>query len=1087
MRESLGGHTHGQSPGTGDFLGGLFEVFTPRRQCMNFDAAVIGLHLVADLLIAFAYFSIPVALVVVARRRPELRYNWILVLFAAFILLCGTTHLFNIWALWQPLYRLDGVVKLVTGVVSVATAVVLWRLMPLVLTLPTAAELARRSEALGRLADERSEALQASEATLRAFYESAPVLMGVVEPQPDGDLLHHFDNRAGCTLFGVGPGGTGGRRATELGDSPETVALWLDHCRRSEATAAPSRFEFGFDTPAGRRWIAATVAPLGGATPGRPRFCYVAEDITGRRAMEDDLRESEARFRSVVEAVPGHLWTATPEGAIDFAGPWLPRFTGNPVHQLFGAAWESVVHPDDLPGTLARWHASLASGERYTAEFRIRGREDDYRWFLTQAVSRRDAQGRVLKWFGYSTDIQETRAAQEALKAQALVTQSITDNATLALFIMDEQQQCTFMNPAAERLTGYTIAEVRGRPLHEVVHHTRPDGRPYPLEECPIERAYPENNQVQGEEVFVHRDGHFYPVAFTVSPIRGEGAILGTIIEVRDIAGERRAREERDRLFREAEEGRRILQALMDHIPEGIAIAAAPDVSIRMVSRFGQELASRPPDTLTGIPADTHAERWGIFHADGVTAASPEELPLTRATLGGEQVTDEEWTLRQPDGRCVPILCNAAPIRDEGGSIVGGVIAWRDITERKRAEAERERLLVAAEAALAEAEHANRMKDEFLANLSHELRTPLNAIVGWVKLLRSGPPDAEELTEGLEVIDRNAMAQAHLVEDLLDLSRIGSGQFALDPRPVALAEVIAAASAAVGPAARARDIRLTQELDPRAVPILGDPTRLQQVVWNLLNNAVKFTPRDGTVEVRMEQVDSQVEITVSDSGQGIAPEFLPHVFERFRQADGSLTRRHGGLGLGLAIVKQLVELHGGTVHASSPGEGQGSTFVVRLPIAGRQPGSRARGPSQDRAVAAGGAPPADNGLQGLRVLVVDDEPDARVLMARILEAHGAVVRAVGTAAEAIGLIAGFRPEALVSDIGMPGRDGYELMQQVRRQATEQQLPAAAVTAFARPEDRERALRAGFQQHLSKPVSPEELVRVVATLAARTGT
>jgi PAS domain S-box-containing protein len=910
--------------------------------------------------------------------------------------------------------------------------------------------------------------------------------MGVVEPLPDGDILHHDDNRAACEFFGVPPDGTRLRRSSELGASPETVATWLARYKASEETGVPNRFEHGFDTPGGRRWLAVTVAPLGVAASGRTRFCYVAEDVTDRRGVEDDLRESEARFRSVVEALPGHLWTATPDGDIDYASPWMSEYTGLPTEILYGSAWHDVVHPEDLAEARGRWSRSLATGERYSAEFRIRGKDGKLRWFLNQAVSRRDAGGRVLKWFGYSTDIDDMRAAQEALKAQARVTKTITDNATLALFIMDEHQQCTFMNPAAESLTGFELDEVRGRALHDVIHHTRPDGRPYPLEECPIDQAFPTDNQEQGEETFVHKDGHFYPVAFTASPIRGDDRVLGTIIEVRDITEEKRARDDRERLFREAEEGRRILQALMDHIPEGITIASAPDVSIRMVSRFGQRLVSRPAEAITGIPSNYHPERWSIFHADGVTPAKPEELPLTRATLVGELVTDEEWTLLQPDGDRVPILCNAAPIRDEAGAIIGGVIAWRDITERKKAEAERERLLVAAEAARVEAEHANRMKDEFLATLSHELRTPLNAIVGWTKILRSSNVDDEDRAEGLEVIDRNARAQAQLIEDLLDISRIISGKLVLDVQRVNLTEVIEGALDAVAPAAQGKGVRITKVLDSLAGPVSGDPARLQQVVWNLLTNAVKFTARGGQVQVLLERVNSHVEISVIDTGQGIPPEFLPHVFERFRQADGSSTRRHGGLGLGLSIVRQLVEMHGGSVRAKSPGEGQGSTFVVMLPITVVHPEQPGKVRPKDPERRQGDDPCGDHHLSGLRVLVVDDEPDARNLMTRVLEDCGAEVKAAGSAAEALDLLGGFKPDILVSDVGMPEQDGYDLMRQVRRRLSAKELPAAALTAFARSEDRMRAMRAGFQVHVAKPVDPEELVAVVATLAARTG-
>ena len=1090
MNEAAAEHVHNHGGGAGGFISSLFETFTPRRQCMNFEADVIGLHLVSDLLIALAYFSIPVALVYVARRRPELRYNWILVLFAAFIVLCGMTHLFNVWALWQPLYRLDGVIKLLTGVVSVATAVVLWRLIPEALRLPTAAELTRRGEELERLAQERTAALEASEATLRGFYDSAPVLMGVVEPLTDGDILHVYDNRAACEFFGVGPEGTQGRRASDLGASPETIATWLGHYREADAAGRPSRFEYAFDTPGGRQWLWVSVSPLGGGPTGRKRFCYVAENVTERRAAEQELIAERGKLEAVVAGMNQGVVLLSPDGslqAMNRAALAMHGFADEAEMLRSVADFEGLFELRDTTRSivpLESWPASRAIRGETVTNFELEvTRRDTGRRFISLYNSAIVGEAGAGVRFAVLAinDITELREAADALRQSKGQFEQLAEFIPQLAWMARPDGHIFWYNRRWYNYTGTTPAEMEGwgwqavhdpEILPEVVRgwkHSIDTGRPF-------EMTFP----LRGA------DGQFRRFLTRVTPFKDGDEIVLWFGTNTDIEDQLRGQDERERLFREAEEGRRILQALMDHIPEGITIASAPDVSIRMVSRFGQRLVSRPTETLTGIPSSEHPERWGIYHADGVTRARPEELPLTRATLVGELVKDEEWTLLGPDGNRVPILCNAAPLRDEAGAIIGGVIAWRDITARKKAEQERERLLVAAEAARAEAEHANRMKDEFLATLSHELRTPLNAIVGWTKILRSTAIDEEDRAEGLEVIDRNAKAQAQLIEDLLDISRIISGKFALDVQRITLTEVIEGALDAVTPAAQAKGIRITKVLDSLAGPVSGDPARLQQVVWNLLTNAVKFTPRGGQVQVLLERVNSHVEISVIDSGQGIPPEFLPHVFERFRQADGSSTRRHGGLGLGLSIVKQLVEMHGGSVRAKSPGEGQGSTFVVMLPITvvhPEQPGKvrpkdAERKPSDD--------PCGDHHLSGLRVLVVDDEPDARNLMTRVLEDCGAEVEAAGSVVEALDLVESFRPDILVSDVGMPEQDGYDLMRQVRRRLTSKELPAAALTAFARSEDRMRAMRAGFQVHVAKPVNPEELVAVVATLAGRTG-
>jgi len=373
------------------------------------------------------------------------------------------------------------------------------------------------------------------------------------------------------------------------------------------------------------------------------------------------------------------------------------------------------------------------------------------------------------------------------------------------------------------------------------------------------------------------------------------------------------------------------------------------------------------------------------------------------------------------------------------------------------------------------------LKDEFLATLSHELRTPLGAILGWTQLLkRRGQVGEAELREALDVIERNTRIQTQLIEDLLDMSRVTSGKLRLDVQPVEPADIVDAAVETVRPAADAKGIRIERMLDASAGPVSGDPHRLQQVAWNLLSNAIKFTPKDGKVQVALRRVGSHVEIAVADTGIGIAPEFIAHIFERFRQADGSTTRREGGLGLGLSIVKSLVELHGGSVHADSAGAGKGSTFRVLLPLAFARDGSRAA----DEALT-GTFVPAD--LAGLRVLVVDDHADARDLLRRVLAECGAVVLTASSAAAAVELVEKERPDILVSDIGMPGTDGYALLRQVRAlgDARGGRLPAIALTAFARTEDRTRALRAGFLAHVAKPVDTSELVATIATVAGRT--
>jgi signal transduction histidine kinase/ActR/RegA family two-component response regulator len=405
----------------------------------------------------------------------------------------------------------------------------------------------------------------------------------------------------------------------------------------------------------------------------------------------------------------------------------------------------------------------------------------------------------------------------------------------------------------------------------------------------------------------------------------------------------------------------------------------------------------------------------------------------------------------------------------------------------RQAAEERKILLDSERAARSTAERLSDIKDEFLATLSHELRTPLNAILGWSKLLRTRPRDETDYRKGLETIERNARIQTQLIEDLLDMSRITSGKLRLDVQSVHPASFIEAALETVKPAADAKGVRLEPLLDPAAGPVSGDPGRLQQVIWNLLSNAIKFTPRDGKVQVLLERVNSHIEISIADTGIGIKPEFLPHLFERFRQGDPSTTRQFGGLGIGLSIVKNLVELHGGTVLARSKGEGHGTTVTVHLPLAVVQRRSTPRDGQQQPRTPTSVSPPADAAeLAGLRVLVVDDQSDARDLIRRVLEDCAATVITAATAEEALELIEAERPHILISDIGMPESDGFELLRRVRTLPANRggRIPAIALTAFARSEDRTRALRAGFVVHVSKPVDPSELVATVASVAGR---
>ncbi|HYF37658.1 MAG TPA: PAS domain S-box protein [Prosthecobacter sp.] len=450
-----------------------------------------------------------------------------------------------------------------------------------------------------------------------------------------------------------------------------------------------------------------------------------------------------------------------------------------------------------------------------------------------------------------------------------------------------------------------------------------------------------------------------------------------------------------------------------------------------------------------------------------------EEEPAILARLRrGERVDHFETKRLRKDGTIVDISLTISPVKDDSGKIVGASKVARDITPQKQAA---EAVSKAAE----ETERQSRMKDEFLAMLSHELRTPLQSISGWVQILRSGNCPPEDLVEGLEVIDRNVQAQQRIIEDLMDMNRILSGKVRLDVQPVDLAGLIHDAIATIRPSAVSKDITLRSVLDPLAKSVMGDPQRLQQILSNLLSNAIKFTPNRGKVEVFLERVNSHLQVTVSDTGIGIAAEFLPHVFERFRQADASDRRSQGGLGLGLAIARHLSELHGGRLSAKSPGLGQGSSFLLELPLPVMQVREVAPPPAQSE-----GALPNSPNLEGLHILVVDDDEDSRHMLAKTLTRANATVTTARSADEALELLAARVPSVLISDIGMPGKNGHDLVAAVRALPAEDggRLPAIALTAYTRAEDRIRAMASGFQILVSKPVDALELLFTIERLA-----
>jgi PAS domain S-box-containing protein len=660
----------------------------------------------------------------------------------------------------------------------------------------------------------------------------------------------------------------------------------------------------------------------------------------------------------------------------------------------------------------------------------------------------------------------ESRSADRTPVQWHAVFESITEGVVLS----DAHGNLLSMNPAALAIHEFvSLADMRTRlseypelfELHDLA------GRFLPLEEWPLSRVL-RGERFVGYDVRVRRcdTGRSWIGSYGGTPVfDASGRLELAVLTLRDVTERERATAaiaEREARFRQ----------LADTMPQ-LAWIARGDGHISWYNRRWYEYTGTTPQQMEGWG-------WQAVHDPDVL---PEVLERWRSSIATGAVFEMELPLRAADGTFRPFLTRVAPLRDDAGQVVQWFGTNTDVTEQRRAAEEREQLLEREREARSVAENASRMKDEFLATLSHELRTPLNAILGWAHLLGQGQRSAEELARGMRTIERNARAQTQIVEDLLDMSGIVGGKVRLEVQRVDLAALISSSIQAVAVSAEAKGVRIDTVLHSRAAPITGDPARLQQVLWNLLSNAVKFTPRGGRIEVRLERVGADAKLTVADTGEGIEPAFLPFVFDRFRQGDASTTRRHGGLGIGLAIVKQLVELHGGKVHARSAGPDQGSSFTISLPGAGSEHSSQPEISPQP--VDASDAADAPLDVSGVKVLVVDDEPDTRAVIQRLLEGYGAEVRTAGSAAEALALLESEVPTVLVSDIGMPGEDGYALIRRIRAMpAPKGRIPALALTAYARPEDRVKAVIAGFQMHVAKPVEPAELVALVASLAQR---
>ena len=785
----------------------------------------------------------------------------------------------------------------------------------------------------------------------------------------------------------------------------------------------------------------------------------VFRDVTEQRAAQ----RTQARLAAIVEFSGDAIITKNLGSIIQTWNVGAERLFGYTAEEVIGKP-VTILFPEECLNEEDAILEKLKRGQPVERLQSIRLAKDGRRIPVSISISPlEDSDGNIVGASKIIHDFSDIVAAREALilekESLATTLASIGDG----VIVTDTQCRVTFLNAEAERLTGWTNSNAEGRPLSVVFRIVHESTRR--VAENPVEKALRLGTIVglANHTMLLREDGAEFLIDDSAAPIRNkDGSLFGVVLVFRDVTEQRKLYEAREQLA-----------AIVENSGEAIATKNLDGI-IQTWNASAEKLFGYCADEIIGQPVTILIPTERLSEEDEILARLRRGLPPERL----------ETIRLKKDGTPIPVSVTVSPIKNPEGEIIGASKLIQDITTRNLLERQRQELLAREQSLRAQAEAAGRVKDEFLATVSHELRTPLSAILGWATMLNRGKLEPELASRAIESIERNAKAQAQLIEDLLDVSRIIAGKVRLDIKPVTLTPIIDEALDAVRPAADAKSISLNVNIDPEADQLRADTGRLQQIIWNLVSNSIKFTATRGEVTVKVGRSASMVQISVSDTGEGINPEFLPYVFDRFQQADSSMTRKHGGLGLGLAITRHLVEMHGGTIDARSEGEGCGATFTVKLPIPAVHPETSLTRDSGSRdGHSTGRASNEPPNLQGLKILAVDDSSDTRELLTAVLEGCGATVATASSVREALDVFAGWKPKVIVCDIGMPELDGYAFIKEIRQLPREQggDIPAIALTGYARAEDRSRALQVGFQMFVPKPIEAAELCSIVANV------
>lgn len=900
--------------------------------------------------------------------------------------------------------------------------------------------------------------LDCGEELFRATFDHAAIGMAI--GLPDKTILQV--NRAFEEMLGYGSGELAGAHRDVL-THPEDRELTDAGYDEIIRTMAPRRtYEKRYmRKDGGTIWVHVSTALLYNNDGSLKFVITMAEDITARKEAQEKLRESETRYRMLYENLRDAFVQVDMDGRIILFNDLYSDMLGYSEEEVRSLTYQEL--------TPERWHEFeekivqeqiLPRGYSDVYEKEYRKKDGTVFPVELRTILLRDDAGRPHSMWGMVRDITQRKQAEQSLRESEERFRLFMDNAPTSAWIKDEEGRYTYVSRVSDAS--------RGEALGKTDFDIYPRDIAVQLRENDLAVMTSDRAGLIVEE-FDNHEGSRSVWLNSKFPITVSGrrytAGIGIDITKRKLA--------EDELHRANER----LSALMNALPVGVSFS--DDATCQRITGNPAGLAQfgvSPNDNLSASAPDPSAPGRKVRFHLGNREIADAELPLQRAVRENREIGPMELRVERPDGRVWFAEASGAPVRDKQGRVIGGIAVTLDVTESKRSKeelrhlaAERERLLDSERAARAAAEKATRVKDDFLATLSHELRTPLNAVLGWTTILKRKP---EDLEKGLGVIERNARAQAQLIEDLLDMNRIYSGKLDIEKDEISVPQIIGDAIETVETSIREKGLSLSVSLEPVTKLMIGDAARLRQAFLNLLANAVKFTPEGGQISVLLEEKEDWAELVVRDNGEGIGHEFLAFIFDRFSQGDVSMNKKKHGLGLGLAISKAVVELHGGTIEASSPGKGQGAAFTVRLPL--QALGRDIFANSPDKALLA--LP------EGLTILLVEDEIDSLEFMQHLLEERGARVRAASSGAEALEILAEETPDLIVSDISMPGMDGYSLIRQIRALPGDRRdIPAIAVTAYAREMDKEKAFEAGFTAHIAKPINPPHLLHTIAAL------